>query len=519
MAVIYDMGLPRPQYRLLVGSRDQTKTMDLYPCVRNMAWETKRVGGPAKLCFSLSKSDGMAFWEGDKVRLLSDGNTLFVGYIFAKEKNHLGMISVTCFDQLRYLRARQSYNFTGQSADAIIRKIAGDFGLSCGTLDSTGYNIPSLIMDNQTCLDTIYTALENTASATGRSYCFYDHEGVLRLTAATAMVSPYALGDHSFVGSYQYATTINDGVYNSIKLVRPNEDSGLGDAYVARSEKNIARWGLLQYYQRVNMDMNPTEIREMTKTMLLRDNRPGRVLTMDCIGIDQVRAGQVMKIELADMGDIAVDQYLTADRVTHTWNEEGHIMNVEFSIFRESDTDYAYTMSQYSEYIDVVKKEASSGSGSSSKAKKSSGSSGDSDTTAASGYKMPFHGTYRLSTPFGKKGKSWKCGWHTGTDYVGISDKNIYAIAGGTVVFAGTKSSYGKCVQVKHKDGYLSLYAHLSSIAVKNGQSVTTSTKLGREGQTGNAYGSHLHLELHKGSYKYPPNPAVNPHVYILTHK
>lgn len=515
---IYDAGLPRPVYQLLLGSRNDSRRYDVFPCVHQMAWETKKAGGPSKLSFTLTKTAGLAFWEGDKVKLLAGDKTLFTGYVFEKSKNELGAITVTCFDQLRYLRARQSYNFTGQPAEAIIKKIAGDFNLACGTLDATGYAIPSLIMDNQTCLDTIYTALENTNKATGRSYYFYDSGGYLRLTAATAMVSPYILGEQSFTSGYDYATTINDGVYNSIKLVRPNEITGLGDAYVARSAKNIEKWGLLQYYERVDRELNAAEIRELAKTLLLKDNRPGRVLTMRCIGIPEVRAGQVIKIQLPAMGDIAMDQYLTAERVNHIWNNEGHVMELEFSIFREADTDYAYAMSEYSEYIDVVKKEPSSGSGGSGK-KKSSGSGGGSDSPGTSGYRMPFHGTYRISTQFGKSGKAWKCGWHTGTDYVGISDKTIYAICRGTVTFAGTKSSYGRCVYVKHSDGYLSVYAHLSSIYVKTGQSVTNNTKLGREGSTGNASGSHLHLELHKGGYKYPPSPKINPHVYILAHK
>ena len=508
MAIIYDMGLKPPQYQLLLGSRDESKKSDVFPCTRKMTWETKRVGGPAKLTFILSKTPGMAFWEGDKVRLLADDTPLFAGYVFSKEKDHTGAITVTCFDQLRYLKARQSYSFTGSAPEAIIKKIAGDFGLACGNLENTGYVIPSLIMDNQTCLDTIYTALETTANAKGRSYCFYDNDGKLTLTAETKMVSPYVLGSHSFISTYNYGTTINDGVYNSIKLVRPNSLTGLGDAFVARSAKNVAKWGLLQYYERVNMDLNSAEIRDMAKTKLLKDNRTGRILTMRCIGIPEIRAGQVIKIELEDMGDIAMDQYLTADSVTHTWDEKGHIMDIVFSIFREADTDYAYAMSEYSEYIDVTKKEPASSSDGS-----------DSGGSGSSGYRMPFHGTYRISTQFGVAGKSWKCGWHTGTDYVGISDKNIYAIASGKVTFAGAKASYGNCVYVQHDDGYLSLYAHMSSISVHTGQRVSNSTKLGREGHTGNASGSHLHLELHKGSYKYPPNPKINPNVYILSHK
>ncbi|MEG1497077.1 MAG: M23 family metallopeptidase [Clostridiales bacterium] len=513
--IIYNYGAPKYNIELLVGNRAESKEHDLSQSVKKISWETKRVGGGAKLKFSLLKTEGMGFWEGDMVKLLADGKVLFVGYIFEKTKNDKEEMTAICFDQLRYLKARQSYNFTGLSADGIIRKISADFGLRCGDLDGTGYVIPSLIMDNQTCLDAIYSALIATAKATGRSYYFYDSGGYLRLTAATALVSPCILGDESFTRGYSYVTSINEGVYNYIKLVRPNDMTGSGDAYVAKSPASINKWGMLQHYERVDMDLNEAEIREMTKTLLLKDNRLQRNLTLHCLGIPQIRGGQSVKIQIAKMGDIAADNFLTVENAVHNWDENGYTMDLFFTVFREADTDFAYEMSGFSEYIDVVKKEPKA-----IRVKKKKPSKGHKDGDSDSkSYNYPFHGNYRVSTVFGKKGRSWSCGWHTGTDYVGINSKDVYAICSGRVSFAGTKSSYGKCVIVDHVDGYVSLYAHLSSLSVKRGQSVSTSTRLGKEGQTGNARGSHLHLELHKSAYKYPPNPRINPHVYIDTHK
>lgn len=134
----------------------------------------------------------------------------------------------------------------------------------------------------------------------------------------------------------------------------------------------------------------------------------------------------------------------------------------------------------------------------------------------SSNYEYPFHGSWKLTCPFGKQG-SWACGWHTGVDYVGQSDRNVYAVSDGTVSKITTNGSYGHCVYVKHDDGMLSVYAHLKagSIAVKANQKVTGATKLGVMGASGNANGAHLHLELHQGSYRYPPSPRIDPDAYI----
>lgn len=94
---------------------------------------------------------------------------------------------------------------------------------------------------------------------------------------------------------------------------------------------------------------------------------------------------------------------------------------------------------------------------------------------------------------------------HRGTDFAAPNGTPIYAIASGVVSAAGPVTSYGNCVQVSHgtaSDGnrYDSLYAHMSRIAVSQGQQVQKGDILGYVGNTGDVFGAnggyHLHLEL-----------------------
>lgn len=117
---------------------------------------------------------------------------------------------------------------------------------------------------------------------------------------------------------------------------------------------------------------------------------------------------------------------------------------------------------------------------------------------------LPYDGRCKITTLFGKKG-AWACGWHIGLDMVGLTDKNVRAIADGTVTGLNVHgSSYGNSVEIKHADGKVSFYAHLKTVKVRKGQSVKSGDEIGVEGATGNATGSHLHLEIHQGAYKYP---------------
>jgi hypothetical protein len=85
---------------------------------------------------------------------------------------------------------------------------------------------------------------------------------------------------------------------------------------------------------------------------------------------------------------------------------------------------------------------------------------------------------------------------HLGFDLASNSAAPVEAANSGQVVFAGWLGIYGNCVVVDHGMGLQSLYAHLSSIDVKVGDSVRTNQALGRTGATGMAGGDHLHFTM-----------------------
>ena len=119
-------------------------------------------------------------------------------------------------------------------------------------------------------------------------------------------------------------------------------------------------------------------------------------------------------------------------------------------------------------------------------------------------YPLPFHGKVRLTCPFGKPG-NWQAGFHVGIDLVGDSDKRLYPLMAGVVESINAHgTAYGKHLCIRQQDKRVSFYAHLSRIAVEQGQRGSRDTILGWEGDSGNAQGSHLHLELHEGFYRYP---------------
>ena len=88
---------------------------------------------------------------------------------------------------------------------------------------------------------------------------------------------------------------------------------------------------------------------------------------------------------------------------------------------------------------------------------------------------------------------------------------NIFATESGTVVSAGWQTGgFGNAVVIKHTNGLYSLYAHLASVSVSAGQSVTRGQAIGVMGSTGNSSGTHLHFEMYNPSNS---SQVINPWV------
>ena len=130
---------------------------------------------------------------------------------------------------------------------------------------------------------------------------------------------------------------------------------------------------------------------------------------------------------------------------------------------------------------------------------KSSYEEGDS---IESQFQIPITDDYFISSKFGKRILKGKVSNHTGVDFAAQCGTNVVAAADGNVIIVVENSrncsscGYGNYVIIEHKNGYRTVYGHLTTVKVKNGDKVNSGEKVGTVGNTGHSYGCHLHFEI-----------------------
>lgn len=289
-----------------------------------ITWETARKGVPGKLEFSVVKDNVISFQEGNLVLLQVDDKDVFYGYVFTKRRNKDGTIKVTAYDQLRYLKNKDTYNYENLTAGGLVKKIAEDFRMKTGVIENTAYVIKSRLEDNKTLFDMIQTALDLTLQNTKKMYVLYDDSGKLTLRNIEALKLPLLINKNT-AEDFDYTSSIDGETYNKIKLSYNNEKANTRDIYLVEDSNRVEAWGVLQYYESIDEKTNG---KAKAEALLSLYNQKTRNLSVSgAFGDIRVRGGSIIAVDLA-LGDINLKSYMMVESVKHTFNGNQHIMDL-----------------------------------------------------------------------------------------------------------------------------------------------------------------------------------------------
>lgn len=279
-----------------------------------------------ELKFKVLKEGSIDFKEGNAVILKIDGHNMFYGYVFSKNRTKEGIISVTCYDQLRYLKNKDTYTYTTKKASEVIKMICDDYNINTGTIEDTLYTIPSRIEDNSTLFDIIYTALDLTKLYTGNDYVLYDDFGKITLKNINNFKTNLLIDSESAI-DFDYKTTIDKDVYNKIKLLHKKDTKyiHIHNEYTAQDNESIKEWGILQYYKHIDED---TDGNATAESLLNKYKTKNRKLLITTFGNLYIRAGTSVYVNL-DIGDFIINEEMQVYSCKHIFSDKEHTMELD----------------------------------------------------------------------------------------------------------------------------------------------------------------------------------------------
>lgn len=313
---------------LFVSSEDGEKLFR--PAVANkIELALERRSTPGRLTFDVIPDKILNFSEGSAVRLSVDGYNLFFGFVFSQKRAKDGVISVTTYDQLRYLNNKDTYVYSGKTASQLVAMIAADFKLKTGILQDTKYVIPTRVEENTSLFDMIENALDLTLQNTKEMYIMYDDFGKITVKNLSDMYvqdnGNYLLIDSETGENFSYSSSIDDSTFNQVKLTYDNEDSGKRDVYISKDSSNINRWGVLQYFDTLEEGENGAA--KADALLKLYNAKTRQLKITKAFGDTRVRAGSLIAVRL-NLGDMEVNNFMLVEKVKHCFGHDEYFMDL-----------------------------------------------------------------------------------------------------------------------------------------------------------------------------------------------
>lgn len=287
-------------------------------------WTTERKGAAGKLEFNIVKDGIINFEEGNSVSFKVDNTNVFYGFVFKKKRDKEQIIKTTAYDQLRYLKNKDTMVYTNKRADELVQIIANNYQLNVGTLENTGYVIAKKTESNKELFDIILNAVDETIRNRKEMYVLYDDFGKLCLKNLERMKVGIVI-DEETGQNFDYESSIDSDTYNQIKLTYDNSETGKREVYMAKDTSNINKWGILQFFDTIDEKTNGA-----VKARALLDlyNQKTRNLQIkDAIGDIRVRGGSLVIVNL-DLGDVKLQNFMLVEKATHKFKNGEHFMDL-----------------------------------------------------------------------------------------------------------------------------------------------------------------------------------------------
>lgn len=325
-------------YATIYDNRKE-KLYNVSDVISNLEITTHIFDDPGKATFDIIKTDNLHFREGATVSIKIDGYNMFKGFVFNKKRGKdVNIISVTCYDQLRYLKNKDSYVFENMTSDQIFAKICKDFVLKHRVVDKSKYICAPRSNDATALYEMIKTALDDTLINAKQWFIIRDNYGVLEHIDVYSLQTGLIIGDKSGATDLTFESSIDKDTYNQIKLYRDNDSTGKREIFIVNDTinggGNLKAWGILQLYEKVDAKLNIAQIEQRARGMLSLYNNTKYSIKIDAIGVPKMCAGSIFKCSISGLDAVNMNNNLLVTKCTHKISNGEHTMSIEAEVVK-----------------------------------------------------------------------------------------------------------------------------------------------------------------------------------------
>lgn len=297
--------------------------MDYANITTRIQYQTSRRGEPASLTVDFAKGK-VDLGFGSQVLFKVDGEAVFVGYLFEVDRSS-DQMTLTFFDQLKYLLRENTFVFVDKNLSQIIEEIAARLNLSVGNLDVSAYVFEPKVHEGKKMLDIIESYIDDLMVFNGEMVTFRDNLGQLEVTSPLNLLCTNTIEAGTLVSDFKYKASIADSANTIVLETKPDEEGPrVLKEYTDSSTQEV--WGHLVYYMDATQ-FSEEQAEQLGLMLLEMKNRPKESMTFSfSLGNIEMKAGAAVFCQFPDSG---VAGWYLIEKATHTFTAGEHTMELD----------------------------------------------------------------------------------------------------------------------------------------------------------------------------------------------
>lgn len=278
----------------------------------------------AKFTFTVIKDGVISFDQGDAISVKYNGEVIFTGFVFSKERTKDGLIRTEAYDGLRYLKNRRTYTRGRMTLDEIVSKICDDNNLRKGQIKKSSVTLAPMAAERISLLDVIKKAASETELRGGGKFYLIDDKGYVCLKSEEDMHTDMLISAH-FAENFLYRDTIDDKVYNMVEVYSDKPKYNLRTVTTVSDSGTMKKWGTLILSKKAADPMNALE---EAKGLLNKYSRVNRNIKIKGVsGRIDIFGGSGVYLSLA-MGDLLTECAMKVEKAVHRFENNAYLMDI-----------------------------------------------------------------------------------------------------------------------------------------------------------------------------------------------